>query len=74
MTSPRSVLMTAEQAAEIDRYIVLLMRAHHNERAATMMNLALAYKFAAPVEPELPENVYPLVTHAGDNWSRKAGA
>ena len=71
MSDLRMVAMTAEQAAEIDRYIELLMRGHMSERASTMMNLALAYKFARPQEPELPTNVYPIVRHAGDSWSKR---
>ena len=74
MSDIRMVAMTAEQHEEIEHYIQLLMRGHRNERAASMMNLALAYKFAKKNEPELPSNVVPLVTHAGNNWSRKAGA
>ena len=69
MSDSRMVSMTAEQAAEIEAYIELLMRAHKNERASQMMNLALAYKFAKPIEPPLPENVVQF----GD-WSRKVGA
>lgn len=65
----RMVAMTAEQAAEVDRYIEVLMRANYNERAAKMMNLALAYKFAQDVEPPLPDNVVAL-----DSFSRRVGA
>jgi len=60
------VAMTAEQYAEVERCIEFLMRLNRNERAATMMNLALAYKFAASVEPTLPSNVV--------EFSRKVGA
>lgn len=63
------VAMTAEQAEEIERYIELLMRARRNERAAQMMNLALAYKFAKQNEPSLPDNVVEL-----GSYSRKVGA
>jgi hypothetical protein len=70
MTS-RLVHMTSEQAAEIEVYIETLMRAGHTDRAATMMNLSLAWRFAPVNEPELPSNVYPIVRHAGDSWSRK---
>lgn len=69
MSDFRMVAMTAEQAAEIERYAVQLMRANKNERAATMMNLSLAFKFAQPCEPVLPDNVVQF----GD-WSRKVGA
>lgn len=61
----RMVYMTPEQHAEIERYILELMRAHHNERASTMMNLALAYKFAEPPKP--PSNVVEM-----HGYSRKA--
>lgn len=54
------VSVTAEQCAEIERYIELLMRANLNERAAKMMNLSLAYKFAKSSEPETPSNVVDL--------------
>ena len=64
MTDERPVLMSAEQYEEINRYIELLMRGHKNERAALMMNLALAYKFAKPVEPELPSNVVEFGTYS----------
>lgn len=64
------VAMTDEQHADVEHYIVCLMHANERERASRMMNLALGWKFAKPPE-ELPSNVYPLVTHAGDNWSRR---
>lgn len=60
MSDSRSVLMTAEQAQEIDRYIELLMRAHKNERATLMMNLALAYKFSPKQPTTWPDNVVEL--------------
>lgn len=66
MSDTRMVAMTAEQHAEIERYIELLMRANKNERATKMMNLALAYRFAKPAEPALPDNVVAI-----DNYSRK---
>ena len=69
MTDGRMVYMTAEQAHEIDRYVEALMRANYNERAVTMMNLALAYRFAKANEPELPSNVVAM-----DTYSRKVGA
>jgi hypothetical protein len=57
VTDTRTILMTAEQAAEIERHIGQLMRANQNERASLMMALSLAYKFAPPTEPALPDNV-----------------
>ena len=63
------VAMTAEQHEEIERHIVELMRRHKNERASTMVNLALAYKFARPQQPVLPANVVELHGH-----SRRVGA
>lgn len=62
----RMVYMTAEQHADIERYIEQEMRAFHNERAARMMTLSLAYRFAS--DP-LPDNVVELDVH-----SRKVGA
>lgn len=53
----RMVLMTAEQAAAVNECIESLMRANQNERAAKLMNLALAYKFGHDLDPPLPENV-----------------
>lgn len=48
--APRLVLMSAEQAAEIERCVEVLIRANLNEQANAMMGVALAYKFARPVE------------------------
>lgn len=74
MSDERLVAMSAEQHEDIEHYIVALMHADERERASRMMSLALSWKFAKPVEPPLPSNVYPLVRHAGDNWSRKVEA
>jgi hypothetical protein len=62
----RMVAMTAAQAAEIEGYIEVLMRANYTDRAAAMMSLALAYKFAPSTKPALPDNVVSL-----DTYSRK---
>jgi hypothetical protein len=70
----RQITMTAEQRDDIEAYIVALMHAGERQRAHRMMNLALSYKFARDLEPPLPPNVYPLVTHAGDDWSRRVGS
>lgn len=70
----RMVWMTEEQDAEINLCIEELMRARLNERAATLMNLALAYKFTPEPPQERPSNVYPIVKHEGDNWSKRVGA
>ena len=51
------VAMTSEQYVEVERCIEALMRMNRNERAATLMTLALAYKFA---KPEAPTNVVEL--------------
>jgi hypothetical protein len=67
MSDERSVFMTAEQHAEIERHIVDLMRRDKNDRASLMMTLSLAYKFARPVEPVVPSNVVQF-----DSYSRKA--
>jgi len=65
--------MSSEQAQILDEVVIPgLMRAKDDHRASVLMGLALQWKFAKPPEPELPSNVYPLVTHAGDSWSRKA--
>ena len=69
MTDTRMVAMTSEQYDEVERYIELLMRGNKNERASTMMTLALAYKFARPTEPVRPSNVVDL-----HDFSRKVGA
>jgi hypothetical protein len=69
--SERRIVMTSEQYADLELYIVSLMRSGECERAQRMMNLTLAYKFARDLEPPLPQNVYPIVTHAGDDWSRR---
>lgn len=76
---------TEEAYLEVEQCILDLMRAGKNERAATLMNHAIAYKFAKVVQPSpLPpppdltpgatDNVYPMWPHrhADDNWSRKA--
>jgi hypothetical protein len=64
MSDERGVLMTAEEYAEIETYIRVLMRANKNERAALMMNLALKYKFAKPVDAPLPENVVEIGSYS----------
>ena len=69
MSDLRMVAVTSEQVAELERYIELLMRGHKNERAALMMTLTLAWRFAKPEEPVLPDNVVEF-----DSYSRKAGA
>jgi hypothetical protein len=65
----RMVHMTESQYQEVERCLEDLMRGNKNERAAEMMRLALAYKFAEPAAPELPLNVVEI-----DRWSRKVGA
>lgn len=60
MSDERIVAMSAEQRAELDRYILELMRAHQNERAALMMHLARSYMFAPPLKPPPPSNVVEL--------------
>jgi hypothetical protein len=64
MSDERAVVMNAEQYAEIERHIEDLMRANRNERAAAMMNLALAWRFAAPIEPPRPSNVVELASYS----------
>lgn len=71
--SERRITITSEQRDDIELYILSLMRSGERERAHRMMNLSLAYKFAKPLAPELPSNVYPIVKHAGDDWSRRVG-
>ena len=60
MTDQRMVAMTAEQYAEVELCIEALMRMNKNERASTLMNLALAYKFAKAQETERSPNVIDL--------------
>lgn len=56
--SARHVPMTPEQFKVLDEVVVPgLMRANDQRRAAEMMALALAYKFAPENKPELPSNV-----------------
>jgi hypothetical protein len=65
--------MSAEQAQILEDVGVEMMK-RQDERAMKVLSLSLAFKFAKPAAPELPDNVrplYPDVTHAGDNWSRK---
>ena len=69
MSDMRMVAMSAEQYEEVNRHIEMLMRGNLNERASTMMTLALAYKFAKPEEPELPTNVVDL-----HDFSKRVGA
>ena len=69
MSDERTVIMTAEQYAEVERCIEERMRMNKNDRAATLMNLALAYKFARPIEPAPPSNVVEF-----HGYSRKVGA
>jgi hypothetical protein len=70
--SQRLVPMSQPQYDALNDHIIpSLMRAELTEMASLMMTLALAYKWAAEPIKELPPNVYPLVTHAGDDWSRK---
>lgn len=72
--SDRLVPMSAEQAQILEDVAVEMMRANDDERAIKLLALSLAYKWARPLEAPLPENVYPLVTHAGDDWSRRIGS
>jgi hypothetical protein len=69
MSAMRMVAMSAEQAAELDRYIEDLMRRHKNARASLMMTLSLAYRFAPVPKPEPRSNVVELDFH-----SRRVGA
>lgn len=69
MNDPRIVLMTAEEHAEVERLIVVLMKANCNERAARLMELSKRYLFAPSGQSALPDNVVELDFH-----SRKVGA
>jgi hypothetical protein len=69
--SERRIVMTSEQHEDLELYILALMRSGQREQAQRMMNLTLAYKFARDLEPSLPSNVYPIIKHAGDDWSRR---
>ena len=66
MSDSRPVLMTGEQAALVDELTQRLMR-EGDLRAMQLGALFMAYKFAKPLEPELPSNVVEI-----DRWSRKA--
>lgn len=64
----RKVVIDAEQARILQDIGEQMLR-DHDERATKVLALTLAYRYAAP--PELPSNVYPIVKHVGDDWSRK---
>jgi hypothetical protein len=67
--------VTQDQYDVLNEIVVpMLMRAKDERAAVAMMGLSLAYKFAQDLEPPLPSNVYPIVTHAGDDWSRRIGS
>lgn len=70
--SERMVAVSAEQAQILEDVGVQMMR-DEDDRAMKVLALSLAYKFARPLEPELPSNVYPIVKHVGDDWSRRVG-
>lgn len=62
----RLVAIDAEQAQILEDVGVDLMRTN-DERAMKVLAISLAYKWAAPIEPPLPDNVVTL-----DGYSRKA--
>jgi hypothetical protein len=70
----RLVPVSQEQAQILEDVAVQMMRDNDDNRAIKLLALSLAYKWAKPLEPPLPENVYPIVTHAGDYWSRKVSS
>lgn len=57
--SERRVAMSAEQAQVLEDVGVQMMR-DQDDRAMKVLALSLAYKFAAPIEPPLPDNVVPF--------------
>ena len=68
MSELRTIAMSSEQAQIIDEVVIPgLMRAGDEQRAAKMMALALAWKFAKRPAPEVPDNVVEL-----HGYSRKA--
>ena len=54
--SERPVFISGEQAQILEALGVELMR-RGDDRAMKVLALSLAYKFAKPLEPELPDNV-----------------
>ena len=64
--SDRMVAMSQEQADILEDVGVDLMR-YEDLRAMKVLALSLAFKFAAPIEPPLPDNVVEF-----GNYSRKA--
>jgi hypothetical protein len=64
VSDDRTITMNAEQAADLELYILQLMRSGENERASRMMNLTLSWKFAKPAKPPLPENVVEIDKHS----------
>lgn len=64
------VAMTFEQYDCLERLIPKLMHERLEREACLMMNLALAWRFAKPVEPVLPSNVVAFP----EQHSRRVGA
>ena len=64
----RTVAMSKEQADILEQLGVDLMRVD-DDRAMKVLALSLAYKFAKPLAPPLPDNVVVM-----DTFSRKVGA
>lgn len=65
MSGERAVVMSAEQAQVLEEVGVELMR-HKDERAMKLLTISLAYKFARPIDPQVPDNVVEL-----HGWSRR---
>ena len=56
--------MSAEQAELVEKVAVEMMRQDWRDGATQMMSLGLAYKFADPQQPPLPDNVFELRGHS----------
>lgn len=56
MNDIRPVAMSREQAVILEAVGVQMLR-DQDERAIKLLALSLAYKFAKPTEPTLPDNV-----------------
>jgi hypothetical protein len=68
--SERLVPISQEQAQILEDVAVQMMRDNDEKRAIKLLALSLAYKWAKPTEPPLPENVVPLVDRI-DSYSRR---
>lgn len=79
MSDPRPVLLTREDIVAIEEAAHARIRVGGVKEGFELLGRCLAWRCDSGIggevfDPEPPSNVYPIVTHAGDNWSRKVGA